>query len=286
MNTAISLALDILTVILLAVPVIWGIARGMKRCGFSLLSLVVSSAVAFAVSGILAKPMYESFFKQNVHELCYNAAVGYDPVDKAGDLLESYGISVPEEDIREALTSSESLPVSMGNIARQCGADEENVYAIEQDIQNLLNEDVPDEIKKMIPRQLGDVADIELTDGELYDAARACAQSPEEAADYIEQTYAAPAVTALIKTVLFFITLVIVSLIMRLAYFLFRIEFGNSPKTFGDRFGGAVLGILMGMANLAVLAIAVSSAEQASDGLFNIELLDSRIFLPFFKIMY
>lgn len=286
MNTAISLILDILTVILLAVPIIWGIARGMKRCGFSLLSLAVSSAVAFAVSGIMAEPVYESFFKESVYDLCYNTAVGYDPVDKAGDLLENYGISVPEEDIREALTSSESLPQSMGNLARQCGADEGNVSALEEDIRNLLNEDVPSEIKKMIPKQFGSVADIDLSDGELYDAARACARSPEEAADYAEQTYAAPAATALIKTMLFFITLIIISLIMRLAYFLFRIEFGNSPKTFGDRFGGAVLGIMMGIANLAVLAIVVSSAEQASGGLFNIELLDSRIFLPFFKIMY
>ena len=45
MNYFIAVLLDLLTVIIVAVPIIRGFVKGVRRCAFSLLSLVVSAVV-------------------------------------------------------------------------------------------------------------------------------------------------------------------------------------------------------------------------------------------------
>ena len=51
MKLLISIILDVLAVMVLLIPMIHGFAKGMKRLIFSMLSLAVSTATAFAVSG-------------------------------------------------------------------------------------------------------------------------------------------------------------------------------------------------------------------------------------------
>lgn len=286
MNLLISAALDLLTLAVFAIPVIWGVLRGMRRCAFSMLSLAVSAAAAFAVSSIFAEPIYDSFFKDRVYEACYTAADGYDIVGNAQSVLGDHGLEVSEEEIREALTSAQSLPQSVGDIARNVGADGQSAEELENDISRLLSEDMPDKIADMLPDVFSGITRIEMSEGESYDFARACADSPEAAAEYAEANYAAPIATAVIKSALFFAALLIVRLIMRLAFFIFGIDMKGSAGTFGDRFGGAALGIVTGAANVLILVIAVGFIERACGDLFIIETLDSKIFLPVFEIIY
>jgi hypothetical protein len=125
-----------------------------------------------------------------------------------------------------------------------------------------------------------------MTEAQIYDTARACAQSSEDAADYVEQHYAAPVCTALLKSLIFVIALVVFSLVMRLAFFIFGFDFSRRPDSFGDRFGGILVGAVKAAANLLLLTVAVGFVEQACTDYFNIETLNSKIFLPIFNRLY
>jgi uncharacterized membrane protein required for colicin V production len=285
MNTAISFALDFIVVLLIAVPIILGTVRGLKRRIFSLLALAISTAAAFAVSGIAAQPIYESLFKEKVYAVCLNAAEEYDPVAKASELLGGYGINATDEEIRSALTSAEGLPQSMGTLAQNYGADSTQAAALEDEIRSMVSDDIPDEIQSMLPEGLDFAAELNFTEGEIYDAARACAQSPEEAADYAESVYAAPIITALIKTAVFALTQIVMGLIMRLAFLIFGIDF-RRPLTATDRLGGFALGVVTAAANVLIMAIVVNSVEQACGDFFVIENLNSVVFLPIFNFLY
>ena len=283
MKLLISIILDVLAVMVLLIPMIRGFTKGMKRLIFSMLSLAVSTVTAFAVSGIFAEPVYQRYFKEKVHTYCENAAENYDITAQTSDMLSQYGVEIPEEDIRSALSSAESLPKSISSLAAAYGADAESAAQLEKDVDKMLSVDIPAEIKSAMPQGMPSGS---LTKGQIYDAARALARSPQEAADYAESEIAAPAATAVIKTVLFFLVQGLMSLIMLAAFFIFGVDFKSAPKTAGDRAGGAALGLVQGAASLLILVMVVGAAEQASGGLFDIESLSSKIFLPIFNILY
>jgi uncharacterized membrane protein required for colicin V production len=282
----ISFLLDAAVVLAVAFPLIRGYRRGFKKCAFSLLSFAVAVIAAFVISDLFAQPVYERFVRDRAYEMCLSAAQKYDPAENVDKILVEYGADIPEQEIRTALTSAESLPESIAKLAENYGVSGTQTEDIRGKISDSLNSDVPETLKSMAPAGVRNMVSLDLSDAQIYDAARACAQSPEEAADYAEENFVAPICTAIVKSVLFFLSAFLVSLIMKLAFFIFGFDFSRRPETFGDRFGGMLFGAVSAAANVLVITAAVGFVEQAGTGYFDIQSLNSKIFLPIFNALY
>ena len=286
MNYFIAVLLDLLTVIIVAVPIIRGFVKGVRRCAFSLLSLVVSAVVAYCASAAFAQPVYERFMQENINNACRTAAEEFDMVSQVSSLLDEYGVEADEGSLKEVLMSAEELPHSVAGLARESGMSEERYDELAEGVKVFLNDNMPAVLDDMIPESASAVSDLRLSDAQIYDLARACAESPEEAAEYTETTYAAPICTSLIRCVLFMLIFAVTSLMMRLAYYIFGFDFSDRAVSAGDRAAGLTLGVVAAAVGMMILCIAVSGAEKACGGLFSIDGLPSKVFLPIFNRLY
>lgn len=286
MKNAAAAVLDILAILLIISPLFEGFIKGYKYHIFSLISIAASAAVAFAVSSVFAEPVYERFFKDEVIKGCIETAEKYSPVEMADELLESYGVDASQEQIENSLRSSESLPDSIGKLAEAHGLSGQQLSDFKEEFYSSLSQQMPESVKMMIPGGLDSLSSIKLNDAQIYDAVRACAQSPQEAAEFTEQRYISPICVSVIKSMLYLLTMGIMSLVMRLVFYIFGFSFKDKAGSGGERFGGVLLGLVIAAANIIVLAVTINFAADASGGLLEVDSLKSFFFLPLYHLFY
>lgn len=286
MELWIAIILDITAATIVFVPLIQGLVRGFKRQLLALISLVVSAVAAYACSTFLAAPIYDSYVKAPVTDACVSAIQQIDPVSYADKLLAEQGVSIPEDELREKLAESGDALGQIKEIAKDNGIDANKADEMSDKLKDDYLADAPEEVRSVVPKSLQKLESIEINESQLTDLLNAAVTSPQEGGEFVEEHFIRPTVRSLMKTALFVAAFVVMQLIMLLIFFIMGFELRAQAYGAGDRFGGFMLGLLAGAGNLVILCLLVSFIEKASLGLFSIETLPSKVFLPVFKLIF
>lgn len=287
MLTATGLILDAIVVLAIVIPVIAGFVKGFKRRLLSLIALGVSALVAYVAAGLLAPQVYESFLREKTLEVCTRTTSKFDPVAAAQKSLEQQGISLEEDYVREILSQADAEQVSaVREAALEYGIDAEKAKELAEKFSDQLPEEAAKAVKEQAPMIAEALQGGAMSDKQLAEAVRAMVESPETAAEYVEERYAAPLVTAVAESVLFVLLFIIMQLIMLLVFMLFGFDLKKKADGGGDRFAGVLLGLVCAAANLLVMCIVITGFVKSGSGVFDIDSVNSLIFLPIYNRIY
>ncbi len=286
MELWIAILLDILAASLVVLPLIFGIIRGFKRQLLTVISLVVSGAAAFACASFLAAPIYNNYFKAGVTDACIKVVENIDPVQYADELLAEEGINISEEVLRQKLSESGDAVAEAKKIAEENGLDEEKAKELSKRFSDKYTEAAPEEVRSAVPKVMQKMEDIDIDEKQVVDLLNSATASPREGGEYIEEHFVRKTAMKVLETAVFAVVFLFVQLLMLLIFFIMGFEIRAHACGAGDRFGGFVLGLVIGAGNLVVLCILASYIEKASLGLFEITELPSKVFLPIFQFLF
>lgn len=286
MELWLAIGLDILTAAVVLLPLIFGIIRGFKRQLLTLISLVVSAGAAFACATFLVTPIYDNYFKASVTDACIEAAGNIDPVQYADELLAEQGISVPEEELRQKLSESGDAVAEAKRIAEEKGLTSEQALELSERFSDEYLADAPEQVRSVVPKVMQKMESADIDEAELTDLLNSASASPQEGGEYVEEHFVRPTAKKVMKFVVFTVVFVFVQLLMLLIFFIMGFDIRAHGYGAADRFGGFLLGIVCAAGSLVVLCLIVSFIEKASLGLFDIETLPSKVFLPVFQFLF
>ncbi|MBP3271923.1 MAG: hypothetical protein J6M17_06795 [Ruminococcus sp.] len=284
-TSSISIALDIITAGLIFFPVWAGASRGAKRTLFTILALVISAAAGYTGAKLLAPSFYDEYVQARVHTACVAKAQQYDPVRLSRETLAQYGVAVTDDEIRQAIERSGDAVSYAKDIAEQNGINEEELRDAVDKLSAELLSTAPEAVQKAAPEVINQVFDDDLSNSEAYEAVQAAVKSPEALADYSEEHYVRPVAMTVINAALFVSICIAVRLLMLLVYAACGVLRKNS-HTAGDRFLGAVLGLVQGGSEVMLLILLVHTAETLSHDMFTADSLSSLIFMPIYRFFF
>lgn len=287
MLTATGLILDAIAVLAVVIPILAGFVKGFKRRLLSLVALAVSALVAYVASGLLAPQVYESFLREKTIEVCTRTTEKFDPVAAAKQSLDRQGIVLEEDYVRQILSEADAEKVAaVRQAAEEYGIDAEKAKELAEKFSDQLPEQTAKALKEHAPAIADAIQGGAMTDKQLAEAVRAMVDSPETAAEYVEEHYAAPLVTAAAEAVLFALIFILMELIMLLVFFLFGFDLKAKASSGGDRFAGVLLGIVGAAANLLVMCIVVTGFVKSGSKVFDLDSVNSLLFLPIYNRLY
>ncbi len=287
MLTSVGLILDIIAICAVLIPVIAGFHSGFKRRLLSLIALAVSALVAYVVSGMFAPQVYERFLQEKTREVCMRTTENFDPISAAKQTLDAQGVYLEEDYIKDILSEADEDKVAMvREAAEEYGIDAEDARALAERFSDQLPEQAAKALKEQAPAIAEALQGGAMSDKQLAEAVRAAVESPETAGEYIEEHYAAPVVTAVTEAVLYALIFILMELIMLLVFMLFGFDLKQKAGSGGDRFGGVMLGLVCAAANLLVMCIVVTGFVKAGSNVFEIDSVNSLIFLPIYNKIY
>ena len=287
MLTGAGLVLDIIAVVAVLIPVLAGFKQGFKRRLLALIALGVSALIAYVGSGMLAPKVYDSLLKDKTRQLCVKVTKNFDPVSAAQKSLEAQGVSLDEDYVREILSQTDENKIqAVRDAAESYGIDAARAKELAEKFSDQLPEQAARALKEQAPQIAEALRSGAMTNEELAKAVRKVVKSPESAADYVEEKYAAPLVTAIAEAVLFAMIFALMQLIMILVFKLFGFDMKKKAASGGDRFAGVMLGLVCALANLLVMCIAITGFLKAGTSAFDIDSVNSLIFLPIYNKLY
>ncbi|MCR5121617.1 MAG: hypothetical protein K6B74_04280 [Ruminococcus sp.] len=287
MLTGAGLVLDIIAVVAVLIPVLAGFKQGFKRRLLALIALGVSALIAYVGSGMLAPKVYDSLLKDKTRQMCVKVTKNFDPVSAAKKSLEAQGVSLDEDYVREILSQTDENKIqAVRDAAEEYGIDAARAKELAEKFSDQLPEQAARALKEQAPQIAEALRSGAMTNEELAKAVRKVVKSPESAADYVEEKYAAPLVTAISEAVLFALIFALMQLIMILVFKLFGFDMKKKAASGGDRFAGVMLGLVCALANLLVMCIAITGFLKAGTSAFDIESVNSLIFLPIYNKLY
>ena len=287
MLTAVGLLLDAIVILSVLIPVIAGFHKGFKRRLLSLAALAVSALVAYVGSGLLAPQLYENVLREKTLEVCVNTTQSFDPVSAAKETLDKQGIVLEEDYVRQILSEADEDQISaVREAAIEYGIDAEKAKELAERFSDQLPDQAAKALKQHAPKIAEMVQDGAVTNKQISEAVKAMVESPETAAEYVEEHYAAPIVTAGTEAVLFALIFILMQLIMLLVFTLFGFDLKKKASSNGDRFAGVLLGLVCAAANLLVMCIVVTGIKKSGANIIDIDSVSSMIFLPIYQKIY
>ena len=287
MLTATGLILDAIVILSVLIPVIAGFTKGFKRRLLSLVALGVSALVAYVAAGLLAPQLYENVLREKTLEICVRTTSGFDPVATAKQSLDAQGISLDEDYVRQILTEADEEKIAaVREAAIEYGIDAEKAKELAERFSAQLPDQTAKALKEHAPKMAEMIQDGAVTNKQISEAVKAIVDSPETAAEYVEEHYAAPIVTAGTEAVLFALIFILMQLIMLLVFMLFGFDLKAKASSNGDRAAGVLLGLVCAAANLLVMCIVVTGFKKSGSNIIDIDSVNSLIFLPIYKKIY
>lgn len=248
--------LDIITVLILILCIVFGRRRGIVRMIISVLGFVIAGAAAAFVSSSTYMYVYDSFIKERIidiiEENAEELAEEYDPEDRIYELLrednydgELFGISSDEKNdgniFSELLTDSQFRGTLNKVFTEYCCKLTDSLDGI-----------LPDEIISSAEEYLAENSGTQEEQLLIFEESKA------PAAALIEEEIVRPVFLPTIKNIIFAATFIAVSIIFtiisRMAGVLRHIPAVRSA----DSFFGGVLGIISGLFLIAVTALLCS----------------------------
>jgi uncharacterized membrane protein required for colicin V production len=287
MLTAAGLVLDIIAIAAVLLPVLAGFRQGFKRRLLALAALSISALIAYVGSGMLAPKVYDELLKDKTRQVCVRVTKSFDPVTAAKNSLEAQGVALDEDYVREILSQTDENKIqAVRQAAEEYGIDANRARELAEKFSDQLPEQAARALKEQAPQIAEALRSGAMTNDELAKTVRQVVESPESAADYIEENYAAPFITAIAEAVLFGLIFALMQLILVLVFSLFGFDMKKKAESNGDRCAGVMLGLVCALANLLVMCIVVTSFLKAGTSAFDMDSVNSLIFLPIYNKLY
>ncbi|MCD7742398.1 MAG: CvpA family protein [Ruminococcus sp.] len=278
-----SLCFDIITLLLIILPIVHGFSKGFKRLVVSLIIFIVAAMAALMLSQTFSEPIYDSFFSDMIKERCEDAVGDTDPVQTAQTLLSEYGIEVDEDTLRTTMSDTGDAVQSAEDLAEQYGLDEQSADEFSDKLNEKLESMLPQSVADSLPEGMTDLLTDDFSSGEIFDMVQAFSNSDETAAEYVEQNFAKPICVSLIELVLYFVIMILVRFILLLVFRAFGFNVNGRARSGVDRLLGAILGVVEAAIDVFIFMWLISAMEQASGGAIGISGLESVVFLPLYK---
>ncbi|WP_124098055.1 CvpA family protein [Ruminococcus sp. Marseille-P6503] len=288
-----AFALDIGVIFIFTVSAAIGYCRGFARYALKMLGTIVCVVLAFIASDLLSTPVYESFVQPRIEQKISEDLEKFSIEDTVRDYLEKNGLEtkLSDEQLREALSGSGSIPQSVARAAEDGGADEAQAKRIEEELDSFFEDGFAREVCKRLGIENTDEMS-GLSKGFVYDTVRALASGDSsEGAGYIAET-AAPLIRTVVKYILFVIILIAAESVLAIIFAVAGI-FDRIPAANGiNRFLGLLAGMIKGALYILLIGFICSAVIRISGdypGHFplNTELINKTyIFRYIFYIFY
>lgn len=270
MNVAsgISLCFDILTVFIILPPVLKGAFKGFRKTAPALIAAAVSIIAAYLISGALAEPIYEKFVRNKVLDYCIGLADEYDPAAVLSQTLSDYGADATDEEIEKVFSSADGFSEAFSSIMQKLSGEDSSEFR--------------QSLGSQAKEQFGLTE--EISESEICDVLQAYSESPEAAAELIENRFVRPAASAAISSALFILSVIIVRLLISIAYFIFGFDLKGGADGLADMSGGIILGAIGAAAYFVMFSTAVKSVAEA--GFIDLDAIDSGLFITIYNLLY
>ncbi len=290
-----ALFLDGAVIVILIITCIVGFVKGFVKYLVGMVSTIVAVALAIWGSNTLAEPVYERFFKEPAHNAVYNAVEEFDPAKLISDLLEEKELAgyLNNDEIKSAIDSEGELGPNIGNMLTEKGADSDTVNEAVEQINALFGAELPGQIRDKLDETGASkyVAEIEIPTDELKKlSSDLLDKNTDAAAEYICEKAVDPMVTSAVRTGLFMICFIAVSLVLKLIVFISGILNELPEVSAANRFGGLLLGAVKGILYCALIAFMLCTVVNATHdtlAAFNSKTAESTyLFRYFFDFFY
>ncbi len=249
-----AFALDIGVIFIFTVSAAIGYCRGFARYALKMLGTIVCVVLALISADLLSKPVYERFVEPRIEQKISEDLEKFSVEDTVRNYLEKNGCKteLSDDQLREALSDSGSIPQAVARAAENGGADSAQTKRIEEELDSFFENGFVQEVCRGLGIENPDEA-MEYSKGFVYDTVRALAsENKSEGAGYITET-AAPLVQTVVKYILFVIILIaaesVLAIIFAVAGIFDRIPAANGINRF--------LGLLAGMAKGALYLLLI-----------------------------
>lgn len=248
--------LDIITVLIFILCVVYGSRRGIVRMIISVLGFVIAGAAAAFVSSSTYMYVYDSFVKEQIidiiEEKAEELAKEYDPEDRINELLK-------EDNYDGELFSISSDEKNDGNIPSELLTDSrfrgtlnkvftEYCYKLTDSLDGVL----PDEIISSAEEYLAENSGTQEEQLLIFEESKA------SAAALIEEKIVRPVFLSTIKNIIFAVTFIAVSIIFTIISRMIGVLRHIPAVRSVDSLFGGVLGIILGLFLIAVTALLCS----------------------------
>lgn len=290
-----AIVLDVGVIVILTVTCIVGYIRGFKRYFLGIVAAVVSTAAAAVGSDLLAEPVYDRYLRENVKSYVRSAIEGFDTeaivMERLNDReLDGY---VTDIEVGEALSKGGDYLENIGELLNSKGIETRRIEELRQDIDKVIGSGLPERIDRELAKSGfgGSVGQVKLSSEDIRECiSRAAAQGGADAADRLTEKAIEPALTGVVRLLLFAVCYLLVMLLMQLIILISGIGGKRSEIKAADRFAGLALGAIKGLLYCAVIGWALSclcSATRDSLSTFNAGIGDSTyLFRYFFDYFY
>lgn len=286
-----AFALDTAVILIFTLSAVIGYCRGFIRYALKMLGTIVCVIIALIAAELLSGPVYERFAATKIEAAISEKLEDFSIEDSVRDFLKQNGCEaeISDEQLREALTDSGSIPQAVAKAAEESGLDS----AQAEQIENKMNEFFEGGFVSEVCAELGiEETDEDLSKGFVYDTVRALADEDKTVgAEYLTGT-AAPLGTSVVKYILFIIILIAAESVLAIIFAIAGV-FDRIPVANGiNRFFGLLAGMAKGTLYLLLIGFicsAVVSAGGDNPDIFplNTELINKTyIFRYIFYIFY
>ncbi len=292
-----ALALDIAVVLIVIISAFVGYYRGFIRYVIKLLGTIVCIILAFIISDMTAKPVYEKFVAPRIATEIESQLADFDIVDFTRKALAKEGIDAyfTDNQLREALQHSGDLSTAVKKASMEAGIPEDKADQLKDEIDDYITS----EFTKAVNEKIG-IDNVErinkgfgFSDGVVYDLIKALADDDKSVATtYITENLAEPFLVTIVRYVLFILILIVAESIMSIIFAIAKI-FDKMPAV--NRLN-RILGLLLGLVNAAIYlvlmayiasAIITVTADNSQLMSFNTGVIDKTyIFKHIFYIFY
>lgn len=286
-----AFALDTAVILIFTLSAVIGYCRGFIRYALKMLGTIVCVIIALIAAELLSGPVYERFAAPKIETAISEKLKDFSIEDSVRDFLKNNGCEaeLSDEQLREALTDSGSIPQAVAKAAEESGLDSAQAEQIEKKMNEFLEGGFVSEVCA----ELGiEETDEDLSKGFVYDTVRALADEDKTAgAEYLTGTVA-PLGTSVVKYILFIIILIAAESVLAIIFAVAGV-FDRIPVANGiNRFFGLLAGMAKGSLYLLLIGFicsAVVSAGGDNSDIFplNTELINKTyIFRYIFYIFY
>ena len=287
-----SILLDVLVFVIIAVTAFIGYRRGFIRYVIRMLGTVACVVVALVISDMAAGPAYNNIVAPKMEKSLLGKFDDFSITDAVRGALRDMGVNVQLDDkqLKKALSDPGSIPAALERTVKSAGVSDKQAAELKEKSESFFDKGFGSILAKE-----AEVKDHEtigerlsLSAGKAYDLVRAFASDNgnEKGVHYLVYNIIDGVMTTVIRYVIFillFILLeIVVSVVFRLAGVL-----DHLPVISGaNKWLGLIAGIVKGLLYVLLLA-AIFSAIVKSDTVIDPQVFeDSKVFSLFFGLFY
>lgn len=261
-----TIALDIITVAIIAGSAAIGYKKGISYAVRSLIVIVLSFAAAYFLSEPVSSEIYDSSFKQEIISSLSETLREQNVPQTVKETIENkFDIKLTDKDLKRVAESDGLVTEEIKLIAQEKGV-ELTENEIKKEIESLFFEDKLEdnlgENSKIAVELVSDI--VNKGESRLSDMLKAFADTDyTRGARSLEKIIARPTVKSILKPLCMILLFIVTAIIVRIALFMLSILKIVPIASTGVSFVGALFGLVQGILMIVLLAMALSTAMRS-----------------------